>query len=292
MQTLAAHLTAWIDYPEEDVPEVSQAELIATLSKQRDTLDQLIAGYGAGAVLRRGVDCVLLGRPNVGKSTLLNLLAGFDRAIVTPIAGTTRDVLEQAVMLGDTGIRLNLFDTAGVRDVGEHGDAVEAEGIRRSWKKLEEAGLVLAVFDLAAPLNEEDLEIARRCQGRPALAILNKQDLAGQGEAFTAAQQQLVPYFKAITPLTARDAASLQPLCQAVAQRQPAAFVSGGRPTAGHRQPGPQRCRAVQRPPAERRQGSPRCPCRSPEQPGGRLWAGCCRGVHQRCTACPCPPDR
>ena len=218
LQTLAAHLTAWIDYPEEDVPEVSQAELIATLSEQKNTLDQLIAGYGAGAVLRRGVDCVLLGRPNVGKSTLLNLLAGFDRAIVTPIAGTTRDVLEQAVMLGDTGIRLNLFDTAGVRDVGEHGDAVEAEGIRRSWKKLAEAGLVLAVFDLAAPLNEEDLEIARRCQGRPALAILNKQDLAGQGEAFTAAQQQLAPYFKAIIPLTARDAASLQPLCQAVAQ--------------------------------------------------------------------------
>ena len=90
--------------------------------------------------------------------------------------------------------------------------------VARLRKKLEEAGLVLAVFDLAAPLNEEDLEIARRCQGRPALAILNKQDLAGQGEAFTAAQQQLAPYFKAIIPLTARDAASLQPLCQAVAQ--------------------------------------------------------------------------
>ena len=180
LQTLAAHLTAWIDYPEEDVPEVSQAELIATLSEQKNTLDQLIAGYGAGAVLRRGVDCVLLGRPNVGKSTLLNLLAGFDRAIVTPIAGTTRDVLEQAVMLGDTGIRLNLFDTAGVRDVGEHGDAVEAEGIRRSWKKLDEAGLVLAVFDAAQPLSDDDLELARRCQGRPAIAVLNKQDLAGE----------------------------------------------------------------------------------------------------------------
>ena len=216
LQSLNAHLTAWIDYPEEDVPELSDEHLLKTLGGQKEELDSLIRGYGAGAVLRRGVDCVLLGRPNVGKSTLLNLMAGFDRAIVTPVAGTTRDIVEQAVQLGE--IRLNLFDTAGVRDVGADGDAIEAEGIRRSWKKLDEAGLVLAVFDLAAPLNEEDLEIARRCQGRPALAILNKQDLAGQGEAFTAAQQQLAPYFKAIIPLTARDAASLQPLCQAVAQ--------------------------------------------------------------------------
>ena len=180
------------------------------------TVKEVKAVDGVSLALRQGETYGLVGESGCGKSTLLNLLAGFDRAIVTPVAGTTRDIVEQAVQLGS--VRLNLFDTAGVRDVGEHGDAVEAEGIRRSWKKLEEAGLVLAVFDLAAPLNEEDLEIARRCQGRPALAILNKQDLAGQGEAFTAAQQQLAPYFKAIIPLTARDAASLQPLCQAVAQ--------------------------------------------------------------------------
>lgn len=214
LQTLAAHLTAWIDYPEEDVPEVSQAELIATLSEQKDTLDQLIAGYGAGAVLRRGVDCVLLGRPNVGKSTLLNLLAGFDRAIVTPIAGTTRDVLEQAVMLGDTGIRLNLFDTAGVREVGADGDAIEAEGIRRSWRKLDEAGLVLAVFDAAQPLSDDDLELARRCQGRPAIAVLNKQDLAGETDV---PRGTLKPYFKKIVPMCARDAVGLQALTDAVA---------------------------------------------------------------------------
>lgn len=214
LQTLAAHLTAWIDYPEEDVPEVSQAELIATLSEQKNTLDQLIAGYGAGAVLRRGVDCVLLGRPNVGKSTLLNLLAGFDRAIVTPIAGTTRDVLEQAVMLGDTGIRLNLFDTAGVREVGADGDAIEAEGIRRSWRKLDEAGLVLAVFDAAQPLSDDDLELARRCQGRPAIAVLNKQDLAGETDV---PRGTLKPYFKKIVPMCARDAVGLQALTDAVA---------------------------------------------------------------------------
>lgn len=214
LQTLAAHLTAWIDYPEEDVPEVSQSELITTLSEQKDTLDQLIAGYGAGAVLRRGVDCVLLGRPNVGKSTLLNLLAGFDRAIVTPIAGTTRDVLEQAVMLGDTGIRLNLFDTAGVREVGADGDAIEAEGIRRSWRKLDEAGLVLAVFDAAQPLSDDDLELARRCQGRPAIAVLNKQDLAGETDV---PRGTLEPYFKKIVPMCARDAVGLQALTDAVA---------------------------------------------------------------------------
>lgn len=214
LQTLAAHLTAWIDYPEEDVPEVSQAELIATLSEQKNTLDQLIAGYGAGAVLRRGVDCVLLGRPNVGKSTLLNLLAGFDRAIVTPIAGTTRDVLEQAVMLGDTGIRLNLFDTAGVREVGADGDAIEAEGIRRSWRKLDEAGLVLAVFDAAQPLSDDDLELARKCRGRPAIAVLNKQDLAGETDV---PRGTLEPYFKKIVPMCARDAVGLQALTDAVA---------------------------------------------------------------------------
>ena len=211
LQTLSAHLTAWVDYPEEDVPELSDTALAATLSAQKAELDALIAGYGAGAVLRHGVDCVLLGRPNVGKSTLLNLLAGFDRAIVTPVAGTTRDVVEQAVQLGE--IRLNLFDTAGVRGEDE-ADAIEAEGIRRSWKKLDEAGLVLAVFDAAQPLGEADLAIARRCQGRPALAILNKQDLT---DSTAAAQAALQPYFKQVLPLCARDDASLPLLRDAVA---------------------------------------------------------------------------
>ena len=126
LQTLNAHLTAWVDYPEEDVPELSDAAFVGTLTEQKAALDALISGYSAGAVLRHGVDCVLLGRPNVGKSTLLNLLAGFDRAIVTPVAGTTRDIVEQAVQLGS--VRLNLFDTAGVREVGADGDAIEAEG--------------------------------------------------------------------------------------------------------------------------------------------------------------------
>ena len=199
LQTLYSHLAAWIDYPEEDVPELLPEELSMTLEEAKQELDTLINGYGAGAILRHGVDCVLCGRPNVGKSTLLNLLAGFDRAIVTPVAGTTRDVVEQAVMLGD--VRLNLFDTAGVRDVGEEGDAIEAEGIRRSWKKLEEAGLVLAVFDSAADLGADDLSVAEKCQGRPAIAILNKQDLVGDEARLAAMQKTLEPYFRQVLPL-------------------------------------------------------------------------------------------
>ena len=212
LQTLNAHLTAWVDYPEEDVPELSDAAFVGTLTEQKAALDALISGYSAGAVLRHGVDCVLLGRPNVGKSTLLNLLAGFDRAIVTPVAGTTRDIVEQAVQLGS--VRLNLFDTAGVREVGEDGDAIEAEGIRRSWRKLDEAGLVLAVFDAAQPLSDDDLELARRCQGRPAIAVLNKQDLAGETDV---PRGTLEPYFKKIVPMCARDAVGLQALTDAVA---------------------------------------------------------------------------
>ena len=209
LTALQAHLTAWVDFPEEDVPALEDAQLVSTLTAVKGELDTLIRNYDAGAVLREGVDCAIVGRPNAGKSTLLNLLAGFDRAIVTPVAGTTRDVVEQAVRLGD--IRLNLFDTAGLRETE---DAIEAEGIRRSWKKLDEAGLVLAVFDAAQPLSDDDLELARRCQGRPAIAVLNKQDLAGEQDV---PHGTLEPYFKKIVPMCAKDAVGLQALTDAVA---------------------------------------------------------------------------
>ena len=209
LTALQAHLAAWVDFPEEDVPELDPAHLRTVLGAVREELDALIRSYDAGAVLREGVDCAIVGRPNAGKSTLLNLLAGFDRAIVTPVAGTTRDVVEQAVQLGD--IRLNLFDTAGLRETE---DAIEAEGIRRSWRKLDEAGLVLAVFDAAQTLSDDDLELARRCQGRPAIAVLNKQDLAGETDV---PRGTLEPYFKKIVPMCARDAVGLQALTDAVA---------------------------------------------------------------------------
>ncbi len=205
---LQAHLTAWVDYPEEDVPALENDQLTQTLGEVKQALDTLIAGYGAGAVLREGVDCAIVGRPNAGKSTLLNLLAGFDRAIVTPVAGTTRDVVEQAVMVGD--IRLNLFDTAGVRQTE---DIVEAEGIRRSWKKLEEAGLVLAVFDGSEPINEEDRQLAQACKGRPAIALINKEDKTTQFDG-----QEVADCFAQVLSVSCKNPAARQTIAQAVEQ--------------------------------------------------------------------------
>ena len=204
--SLAGHIAAYTDYPEEDVPELSMGALEASLGCAKAALDKLIAGYDAGAVLRRGVDTAIIGSPNVGKSTLLNLLSGFERAIVTPVAGTTRDVVEQEIQLA--GVRLLLADTAGIRDTD---DLVEAEGIRRSYRHLERAGLVLAVFDGSAPLSPADLSLAEKCAGRPAVAILNKTDLPQQAD-----EESLRPYFSTVVNISAKDAAFLPAVEQAV----------------------------------------------------------------------------
>ena len=205
---LQAHLAAWVDFPEEDVPELDDAHLHTVLGQVQQELDGLIKNYDVGAVLREGVDCAIVGRPNAGKSTLLNLLAGFDRAIVTPVAGTTRDVVEQAVQLGD--IRLNLFDTAGLRQTD---DAIEAEGIRRSWKKLDEAGLILAVFDGSEPLTREDLALARRCAGRPAIALVNKEDKPTRFDAEIIASD-----FAMVIPVCCQEEGSRKVIAAAVAR--------------------------------------------------------------------------
>ena len=205
---LQAHLAAWVDFPEEDVPELDDAHLHTVLGQVQQELNGLIKNYDAGAVLREGVDCAIVGRPNAGKSTLLNLLAGFDRAIVTPVAGTTRDVVEQAVQLGD--IRLNLFDTAGLRQTD---DAIEAEGIRRSWKKLDEARLILAVFDGSESLTREDLALARRCAGRPAIALVNKEDKPTRFDA-----EIIAADFAMVIPVCCQEEGSRKVIAAAVAR--------------------------------------------------------------------------
>lgn len=173
LNEVLAHIAAYTDFPEEGVEPLAKEKLAATLAGVEGALKKRIEDYEKGAVLRRGVNTAIVGSPNVGKSTLLNLLAGYDKAIVTPVPGTTRDVVEEAVNLAGTA--LIVADTAGLRTTE---DEVEKEGIRRSYARLERAGLVLAVFDQNRDITPEDVALAEACKGKAAIAVLNKADLA------------------------------------------------------------------------------------------------------------------
>ncbi len=168
---LLGKLAAWIDYPEDDIPAVSEKEILKTLTNVINELKRIINNYDNGKILREGIDTVIVGKPNVGKSTLMNLLSGSERSIVTEKAGTTRDIIEEPVRLGD--IILRLSDTAGIRETE---DSIENEGVNRAYKKLESAGLILAVFDNSEPLSDEDYNIIKKCRDKRALAVINKSD--------------------------------------------------------------------------------------------------------------------
>lgn len=169
---LAAHLSAWADYPEDEIPEIEENELREGLIKCQIELQSLLKTYDAGKVMREGVDTVIAGRPNVGKSTLMNLLSGCERSIVTNIPGTTRDIIEETVMLGDVPLRLS--DTAGIRSTD---DPVESIGVQRAKDRLLSAGLIFAVFDASSTLTQDDKELLELLEGAPAVAVINKTDL-------------------------------------------------------------------------------------------------------------------
>lgn len=168
---LLSGLAAWTDYPDEDIPEVEPSALSAELSGIYSDLSALIADYDRGRILRNGVATAIVGRPNVGKSTLFNCLSGCNRSIVTDIAGTTRDVVEESVMLGDIALRLS--DTAGIRETD---DVIEGIGVEIAWKTVESAELVIAVFDGSCPLTEDDLELINKIKNKKCVAVINKSD--------------------------------------------------------------------------------------------------------------------
>lgn len=169
---LIAYVEAFIDFPEEDIPEKAQSELEQELTLLIADISALAETFTQGKVYRDGIRTAIVGKPNAGKSSLLNLLLGTERAIVTAIPGTTRDILEETVIVG--GIPLVLWDTAGIRQTE---DEVERIGVERARTSVQEAELVLAVFDASCPFDQEDESVLATLANKQVLPIFNKIDL-------------------------------------------------------------------------------------------------------------------
>lgn len=176
LQTLLTHiaaiLEAWVDFPEEGLEFASLESVLETLKDARSQLEQCVATYHHGRILHTGLSVCLAGAPNVGKSSLMNALLDLERAIVSPVAGTTRDVVHEDMRLH--GIHMRITDTAGIRESAEE---IEQEGIRRSHKALQEADLVLFVLDCTRGIQEEERALIPQLPEATTIAIWNKCDL-------------------------------------------------------------------------------------------------------------------
>ena len=173
LTNLCSHFHAVLDYPDEDIEDFGLSSYEGSLRADAKALYALLKTYGQGRILRQGVAAAIVGKPNVGKSSLLNALAGYDRVIVTEVAGTTRDTVEETVMVGHT--RLRLIDTAGIRDTE---DRIEAMGVERSKKAVEDADLVIFVCDGSQTLTEDDRAVIDFCADcESTIALINKSDL-------------------------------------------------------------------------------------------------------------------
>lgn len=168
----AAHLSAWADYPEEDISEVTEDSIMEAIEESISILEKLLSTYDMGQVVKEGIETVIVGRPNAGKSTLMNLLVGREKSIVTNIAGTTRDVVEDTVLVGN--VMLKLSDTAGIRDTDNE---IEKIGVQKTFDKINGAGLVIALFDNNEELNSEDIDLINKIKDMPCIAVINKIDL-------------------------------------------------------------------------------------------------------------------
>ncbi len=172
---LSASLAVFADYPDEDIPSLNQESFCSMLNRCKQNCQRLISTYDTGRVIREGISCAIVGKPNVGKSTLMNLLCGSDRSIVTDVAGTTRDVVQNTVNVG--GITLNLSDTAGLHSTD---DLVEKFGVDKARAQIENSELLLAVFDASTALDKNDSDLLESIKDKKCIIVLNKTDLKRQ----------------------------------------------------------------------------------------------------------------
>ncbi len=204
----AAFMAAWVDYPDDEIPELSDDEMNRTLTDVSERLEKLLSGFDAGKAILEGIDTAIVGKPNVGKSTLLNALAGSERAIVTSVAGTTRDVLEETVRVGN--ITLRLADTAGIRENTD--DIIEKIGVERAKERFDRASLVLMVLDAQNEISEDDKALLRMCNNKNTVVIVNKTD----GDVKLSADE-LKNYTTApVVEMSAKNRAGIDELTKAV----------------------------------------------------------------------------
>lgn len=184
--SMQALIVANIDFPDEDIEDAAYNDLLDRSKKILDKMDNLLENSKNSRLLRDGINTVILGKPNVGKSSLLNGLLKYDRAIVTDIAGTTRDVIEDYINLD--GVLLKISDTAGIRETD---DEVEKIGVNIAREKLKDADLVIAIFDLSRDFDEDDKEILKLIENKKHIIILNKDDLEQK-----ISDEEIEKYFK------------------------------------------------------------------------------------------------
>lgn len=202
----AAYLAAWADYPEEDIEEVSLDILQKNVAESLSEAERLLNTYDRGRLVREGVETAIVGKPNVGKSTLMNLLTGTQRSIVTDIPGTTRDIVQDSIGLGEYVLQLS--DTAGIRNTQ---DIVEKKGVDLALDRIESAELVLAVFDSSALLDQNDLEILRMLENKPCIAVINKVDLPRRLD-----EVEIRKYVPHVVTLSAQSGAGREQLEQTI----------------------------------------------------------------------------
>ncbi len=211
--SLTSRFYAVVDYPDEDIGDLQREDMLDTLRRAENRLEELLATFSRGKLLKLGVPTVILGRPNVGKSSLLNALLGYDRAIVTDVAGTTRDTVEEKVRVGH--VLLRLCDTAGIHQTE---DAVEKIGVERARAAARQASLALLVLDGSTPLTDADREAMDLARQAPNLLVaVNKSDLPRAVDI-----GRLADEFDNVVSLSARSGEGVSVLCDAIGAMYPA----------------------------------------------------------------------